>query len=348
MTVSLSAAEVHRAPKCELHVHVEGSIRPSTLRELSDAHRVAVAGRSSDAQSRFRNLGDFLRVFGDNCRALRSREALVRVSYESAEDAAHNGIRYREVFFSPAGYMGHRLSVDEIFGGLAEGALAAERDFAVRTRWILNVNKALGASHAMDMVEFAVRQDREVLVGIGAGSQAVNFDFASLVPAWKVAARHGLHRTCHAGEDSPAASVWQCVAELGCERVDHGVRAIEDSAVVRRIADRGIPLTVCPSSNVEIAHLVPDIASHPLERLRRAGVLVTVNSDDPAMLGVWLGEEYWRVCRAFTYSTDDLQALSMASIEASWMDSSEKRLMRARFAEEFAAWHAASAADPTQ
>ena len=188
----------------------------------------------------------------------------------------------------------------------------------------------------MEMVEFAgAEPDRDLLIGIGADSVERGIDHRGFVPAFLEAARLGLRRTMHAGEDGPAENIEIAIEDCGCERIDHGFRLLDDPALTQRLIDEQIPLTVCPTSNVVIANVVPEVAQHPFARQREMGVMVTVNSDDPGMMQFDIADEYVAVARAFDYSLEDMEAISLAGIEASWAPADEKAQLRSRFATEF-------------
>jgi len=188
----------------------------------------------------------------------------------------------------------------------------------------------------MEMVEFAaVEPDRDLLVGVGADSVERDIDHRMFAPAFIEAARLGLRRTMHAGEDGPVEHIRIAFEDCGCERIDHGYRLLDDPELTRRLVDEQIPLTVCPTSNVMIANVVPEIAQHPFARQREMGVLVTINSDDPGMMQFDIADEYVAVARAFDYNLEDMEAISLAGIEACWAPDDEKGQLRSRFLSEF-------------
>jgi adenosine deaminase len=185
------------------------------------------------------------------------------------------------------------------------------------------------------MVEFAAAQDRDELIGLGADSVERDVDHRSFAPAFARAGAAGLRRTIHAGEDGPADNIRIAVEDLGCERIDHGFRLLDDPDLTQLVVDRGIPLTVCPTSNVVIANVVPDVASHPFARQRERGVLVTVNSDDPGMMRFDIADEYAAVWSAYGYSLEDMEQLALDGITASFAPDDEKAALRRRFETEF-------------
>jgi adenosine deaminase len=205
---------------------------------------------------------------------------------------------------------------------------------------ILDVDKPSGPGPAAELVEFAGAQDRDVLIGVGGDNSERGVDHRAFAPVFARAAALGLHRTFHAGEDGPAENIAISVDDLGCERIEHGFRLLDDPELTARIADARIPLTVCPISNVVIANVIHDVADHPFARQRAAGVLVTVNSDDPGMMGTTVCDDYEAVTDRFGYDADTIEDIALDAIEASWAPTDEQAALRRRFTSEMAALRA--------
>lgn len=329
---------LRRLPKVELHCHVEGAARASTIAELARRNGVRLPVDDPAELYRFTDLNQFLSIYQIICDSLQTADDYRRITYEALEDGAAAGVRYREMFFSPGFAMKLGVPVETIWAGVRQGVLDARVDLDINCRMILDFDKPSGPEHALAMAAFAgAEPDRDLLVGMGSDSVERDIDHRAFAPAYAEARRHGLRCTAHAGEDGPAEHIRIAVDELGCDRVDHGFRLLDDEALTRELIDRQIPLTVCPTSNVVIANVVPDVAAHPFDRQRRAGVLVTVNSDDPGMMQFDIADEYVAVARAFDYSLEDMEAISLAGIEASWAPDDEKVALRTRFRAEFAA-----------
>jgi adenosine deaminase len=201
---------------------------------------------------------------------------------------------------------------------------------------ILDFDKPSGPEHAIAMAEFAGSEpDRDLLIGLGADSVEAGIDHTAFARAYEIARSRGLRCTMHAGEDGPAENIRIALDDCGCERIDHGFRLMDDVALTSRVADERIPITTCPTSNVVIANVIPNVASHPLTAMRSAGVLATVNSDDPGMMNFDIADEYLAVAEAFGYSLADMEQLSLDGIESSWASADEKRALRSSFEREF-------------
>jgi adenosine deaminase len=332
---------IRRLPKVELHCHLEGAARASTIAALAAKHDVTFPVDDPADLYDFTSLNQFLEIYDVICQSLGDADDFRRITYEALEDAAAAGVRYREMFFSPGFVIRLGVPVETVWEGVRAGLLDARRDFDLNARMILDFDKPTGPAHALEMAEFAgAIEDRDLLVGIGADSVERDIDHTAFAPAFREAARHGLHRTIHAGEDGPADNIRIAIDELGCERVDHGFRLLDDEQLTKEVVDRQIPLTVCPTSNVVIANVVPDVASHPFARQRELGVLVTLNSDDPGMMRFDIADEYATVAAAYRYSLEDMESISLAGIDACFAPDDEKRALRERFLGEFEALRA--------
>jgi len=337
---TVTTDHLRRLPKVELHCHVEGAARASTIGDLAKQNDVALPVSDPAELFRFSDLNQFLSIYEIVCRSLVRTDDFRRITYEALEDAARCGVRYREMFFSPGFVMKLGIPVDRVWEGIRRGVADAAADLGVRCRMILDVDKPSGPAHAMEMVEFAARQDREVLVGVGGDSVERGIDHRAFAPAFAVARREKLHRTFHAGEDGPAENIRIAVDDLGCERIDHGFRLLDDPELTQRVAEARIPLTVCPISNVVIGNVIPDVAHHPIARQRELGVFVTVNSDDPGMMQSDIGDDYAAVHDAFGWDLDTMEQLSLDAIEASWAPEHEKAQLRGEFESDFDALRA--------
>jgi len=339
------AALARSLPKVELHCHLEGAVRPATVAELARTHGVPLPVDDPTELFRFSNLAEFLDVFSIICSVLRTADDFRRITYEALLDAAAVGVRYREMFFSPGFLLGYGVALDTIWDGIRAGLADAHADLDVRCRMILDIDKAASPGAAVELVEFAARQDRDVLVGIGGDNTERGIDHRSFTPAFELAGRDGLRRTMHAGEDGPCENIAIALEDLGCERIDHGIRLGDDPDLLARVAADRIPLTVCPISNVVLTGTVRSVAAHPLVHQRAAGVLVTLNSDDPGMSGTTIADDYEQVADAFGYDLSTMAQIALDGIEACWAPDAEKRALDGRFRREIAAlvpgWEAA-------
>jgi adenosine deaminase len=335
MTIA-SAEHLRRLPKVELHCHVEGAARASTIAELAARNGVTLPVDDPNDLFTFSSLNQFLEIYDVICNSLRSADDFHRITYEALEDGVKAGVRYREMFFSPGFVIKLGVPVTTVWDGVRAGVLDARRDLGIGCRMVLDIDKPSGPAHAVEMAQFAgTEPDRDLLVGMGGDSVERGIDHAAFAAAFEEAARLGLRRTMHAGEDGPVSNIAIALDVLGCERIDHGFCLFDDPELAARVVDRRIPLTVCPTSNVMIANVVPDVASHEYGNLRKGGVLATLNSDDPGMMRFDLADEYVAVAQAYGYSLEEMEQISLDAIEASWAPDDEKRARRAEFLAEF-------------
>jgi len=315
--------ELRALPKVQLHCHLEGTVRPATLLDLARSAGVEVP---ADCYS-FDTFEAFLRAFQAVCRSLDSPAAFERIAREYVEDAASQGVRYAELFVSPSVWTFFHPSIDEtecmraIHFGLQHDA--------VDVRLICDVTRNFGPQSAKQTVARACGWRDLGAIGIGLGGDERRFPAALFTESFELARSEGLHVVAHAGEVDGAASVRDAVELLGAERIGHGIRAIEDESVVDLLVRRRIALEVCPTSNRRTGACPPE-QIHPLADLDAAGVLVTIDADDPAMFGCTLLDEYALIDR--TLGRDTVLRFARNGIEASFASPARK----ARLLQEFA------------
>ena len=330
-------APFDRIPKVELHCHVEGSVRTATVIDLARKAGRPLPTESPEDLYRYDSLDSFLAIFWLIQELLATPGDWERIAYESLVDGAAHGLRYREMFFTPARHLAAGRDLGQIVEGLTRGIEAAEAETGVRCRLIADMDRAYGPAAGQELVRRigALRQrgKAERVIGIGCDSTELGVDLRSFAPAFGEAARLGLRRTCHAGEAVGCGpdNIRIAIEDLGAERIDHGVAIVEDDALIAEVAGRGIPLTVCPTSNVIIANRFATLEEHPFARMRAAGLRLTINTDDPAMEGIDLGVEYERVASASGWSAAEMGHLAVEGIESTWLDASERTELRREF-----------------
>ena len=331
----ISDDHIRALPKVELHVHVEGAAPPHTIAELARKNGVDLGVDDPADLYRYHDLTAFLRVYDVVCRSLQHADDLHRVTYEALAIAAAAGVRYREMFFSPTFLLRNGVMFDTIWSGIAAGIADAATDHSIVCRMILDVDKPSGASAAAELVEAASRCDRELLIGIGGDAGEQGVDLRALAEPFRRARQLGFRTTMHLGEEGPADDIRAGLEIVGVERIDHGFSLLDDPDLVGDVVRSGVAFTVCPTSNRRIG-LVDSVASHPVLRMRDAGVVVTLNSDNAAMFDIDLADEYVNVRDAFGCTLHELEDFSLTAIEASWADHTTKRTMRRDFLVEMA------------
>lgn len=289
------AGALRALPKVELHCHVEGTMRPETVVALAAKNGVPFPAGDIRDLYRYGSLDEFLTVFWPVQSVLADQGDWERLGYECVLDGAAAGRVYAEVFVTPARHLAAGQTLSSVLAGLA---LVSE---------LISLRRA-GAPGT----------DR--VLGIGMDSTEYGVNPLSFAPAYREAAAAGLRRTGHQGENSPAAAIGVVAVGLGAERIDHGLSLIDDPDLITFFADRRIPLTMCPTSNVVIANAFSTLSSHPLPRLRSAGVLVTINTDDPALTDLNLAGEYLACASAWNWTFDQLVDIALDGVEATWLD----------------------------
>lgn len=329
--------EVVRAlPKVELHVHLEGAMRPATLLRLSRRHEVALPVRTIEETRRlyeYTTFLHFLDVYRLCGQCLQTPEDFAEITYEFLQGQAEQNVRYSEVMVSLADHMTRGLDPDVVLEGIFEGQRRGEAEFSTRMQIILDAGRQWP-----DLVEevsrIAVRYAGRGVLGFGIGGDEANFPPEMFAAAFARVKEAGLRRTAHAGEVAGAASMWGAIRVLDAERLGHGVHAHDDPDLLQYLRDTHLPVDMCPVSNVKTG-AVPSLAAHPIRQYLDAGLLVTVNSDDPPMFGTSITNEYRVLARDLGMGRDDLQRLALNGIEASFLSASEKERMTAEFNEEF-------------
>ena len=310
-------------PTAHLHVHLEGTVRPDTARDLAADHGVVLPARAP----RYAGFGAFAEVNGAVRDCLRRPEDFVRVAREFCADQHADGVRYAEVTFTAAGH-GERLGDPEMpLAAVLEGLAIGRAETGLEVQVLLDHPRRRSVERFRRTVELASRYRGQGVVGIGfAGAE--EYPLAPFAAVVTDAADAGLHLVHHAGETAGPASIREAVGVGRAERIGHGIRALEDPGLVAELRDRGIPLEVCPSSNVALG-LVPTLAEHPLPALRDAGLVVTLSTDVPAETGRSLPAEYAAVREVHGWDDEALAGLARASVDASFAPDPARRRLRA-------------------
>ncbi len=343
MTMSQSAlAEiVRRMPKAELHCHLDGSLRPSTLYELSREDGITLPVTSEAALGAWmrvddaQNLADYLARFEVTLAVMQDETSIERIAHELVEDAAADGVRYLEVRFCPALNTRRGLSLERVLLAALRGLARGERETGTVARVIVCALRSFPAPHALEMAELAAEfRDRGVVAFDLAGAEAGNPAHAHAA-AFAVARAHDLAVTVHAGEGDGAHSIREAVHRCSADRIGHGTRLFEDPSLEAYVVDRQIALEVCPTSNVQ-TRVVQTFAEHPLARYVRLGAVVTINTDNRLMSGVSLTDEYMRCATHLGYDLHLLGQLSLAAFDAAFLPLTLRRALRETAARDIA------------
>jgi adenosine deaminase len=319
---------MHTLPKAELHVHLEGTAPPELVRHIAARNGVALPARllGGDGRFRFTDFLDFLRTYDLAASVIRTGQDYRDITYEYLRRCAHGGALYVELTASPdhAAIVG--LSDVEHLEGIARGIDEARRDTGVEARVLISAVRNFGVERALRAAQYAAEHPHPYVVGFSMAGDEENFPAHDFTGAFAIAARAGLGCTIHAGEWRGPDSV-RAALELPITRIAHGVRAIEDPALVDELAARGIVLDCCPTSNVVLG-VYPSYEEHPLARLRDAGVKVTLGSDDPPYFGATIETEYEVCAQRMGLSEDDLRDITRTAIDAAFCDEQLRAALR--------------------
>jgi len=327
-------ADLVALPKAEVHIHLEGCFEPDDIVGMA-AECGAALPRPREALYDTSSLAQFLEFLDWTCALVRTPEQVAGAARRFSARMQAAGVRYADVIFNPTHWSHWQHRLPEMIDALDAGFREAEAEGKPPVGLCVSLLRQQTAEEAIELVEMltALRHPRVVALSVDGNEAAAGRTGPRFAEAYRRAAAGGLRRTAHAGESSGAEGVRDALDYLGAERIDHGVRALEDAELVRRLAGEGIPLGITATSNVTLG-LYPDYAAHPIEALRQAGVIVSVNTDDPAPLAVSLPEEYARLAAAHGWDRETLRGLARNSIEASFAPPELKAAMLA----DLAAW----------
>lgn len=316
----------YELPKAELHLHLEGTLEPELLLELAMRNHVAVPWASVEEVEEaydFADLGSFLEVYEATMVVLRREVDFADLTSEYLRRSSDQGVRHAEVFFDPQAHLERGVPFATVVEGIHAGLETGEREHGVTSRLIMCFLRDRPAEAAMETLELAL-DHRDLIDGVGLDSAEVGNPPSRFGDVFARARYAGLVPVAHAGEEGPPGYVREALDLLLVQRVDHGIRAMEDDDLVARLVEERVPLTVCPLSNVAL-RVVDRLEDHPLPAMLEAGLLVTVNSDDPAYFGGYVGDNYAAVRDRLGLGDDDLVTLARNSVDASLLSDDRKR-----------------------
>jgi adenosine deaminase len=312
-------------PKAEIHVHLIGTVAPALVRALAARNRITLPEDLFTAEDRFvwSDFGGFMRAFDASSSVLRSGEDYRDITYDYLRRAAAEGAIYVEFHSSPDGTFDNGVSYREHCQGVAAGIDDARRDFAIEACVIVTAQRHRGPEAAEKVARLLHDEPHPAMRGFGLAGDEARWPPQLFAHAFAIAAETGCGCTAHAGELAGPESVRAALDHLPIARIGHGVRSIEDPGLVRELAARGVTLEVCPDSNIALG-LYRDRQAHPFPVLDRAGVKVTLSSDDPPYFGASIGREYEQAKAVWGYSDADLRRFTRNAIEVGFMDHATK------------------------
>ncbi len=323
-------------PKVELHVHLEGSMRPETLLALATRHKVDLPAHSLAGIRQwfqFRDFDHFVEIYLKCSSVLRAPEDFQRLLRDFAADQKRCGVVYSEVHFTVGTHWMAGLPPDELLDAMAETIAELDRVGTTRVRLIPDIVRDVGSKTADLTLEWAIAgKARNCVVALGLSGREAFCPSEPFAEHFAEAERRGLGCVAHAGEHAGARSIWSVLEACRAQRVGHGVRCLEDPALVAHLRDQRIPLEVCPTSNVRLG-VAADLTQHPFERLRREGLLLTINSDDPALFETDVACELEQLATTFGYESEQLAGWMESAVAASFLEDEEKLRLREEIAQ---------------
>ncbi|MBN8500240.1 MAG: adenosine deaminase [Sphingomonadales bacterium] len=313
-------ALIDRLPKAELHLHIEGSLEPELLFALAERNAVAIPYASVDevrAAYSFSNLQDFLDIYYQGMSVLRTEQDFYDLTWAYLQRAASDNVRHVEIFFDPQGHTERGIAFETVLDGIERALRDGEERLGITFRIIMCFLRHLSEAEAFITLDQA-QPHLGRIHGVGLDSSEVGHPPAKFSRVFARARELGLHVTAHAGEEGPPSYVYEALDLLRVERIDHGNRALEDPALVARIEREGLTLTVCPLSNLRLC-VIGSIGDSPVKRMLDQGLKVTINSDDPAYFGGYIGANFHAVAEALDLSQADLVRLAENSFTGSFL-----------------------------
>jgi adenosine deaminase len=321
---------VATVPQAELHVHLEGTAPPELVQRMAQRNGIALPDRLLNEHGSFHytDFLHFLRTYDLSASVIRTAQDYRDITYEYLRDCAAGGAIYVELTASPDHARAVGLSDDDHLGGIAQGIDDARRESGIEGRILISAVRNFGVDRAIAAAHHAADQPHPYVVGFSMAGDEANFPAEDFAEPYAIAAAAGLGCTIHAGEWAGPSSV-RAALTLPITRIDHGVRAIEDPQLVGELADRGIVLNCCPTSNVVLG-VYDDFETHPLPTLRAAGVKVTLGSDDPPYFGATIAGEYAVCAERMNMTEQDLREITLTAIDAAFCDEALKATLRSR------------------
>jgi len=324
-------------PKAELHMHIEGSLEPELMFALAGRNRLQLRFPSVQALRDayvFSNLQEFLDIYHEGTQVLKTEQDFYDMACAYLQRASADNVVHAELFFDTQTHTGHGIDTATVINGLHRACADAPEKFGMTASLILCFLRHLSETEAFECLEQAMPL-REKLVGVGLASSEVGHPPEKFARVFARARQLGLRLVAHAGEEGPPAYIWSALDVLKVERIDHGVQAIHDKALMQRLIHDRIPLTVCPLSNVKLC-VFRDLAEHTIGRMLDAGIVATINSDDPAYFGGYMNENFTQTFAALGLSSQHAYELAHNSFEASFLEERQRRIYIDRLDEVFA------------
>ncbi|MGM0470953.1 MAG: adenosine deaminase [Bacillota bacterium] len=331
---------IRKLPKVELHLHLDGSLRVKTVRQLSQKLELDLPVTSKESLADYlqvsgqcADLGNYLEKFELPIKLMQTPEAISRIAYELVEDLAAENVRYAEIRFAPL-LLTEQLSAFEVVEAALDGLKRGEKEFGVIANLILCCMRDQDPSKSIEVTQLAIDYLDAGVVGIDLAGDEDNFPPEEHEQAFQLAKGAGLNRTVHAGEAAGATSVKKAIDYLSAQRIGHGIRTIEDREVLAEVVEEEIPLEICPTSNLQ-TKVISDLESAPIRDYYELGIPITINTDNRTVSNTTLSQEYVKLHRQLDFSLAEIKELIINGLQAGFIEQSEKERLVAEFKAEF-------------
>jgi len=313
-------------PKAELHLHIEGSLEPELMFTIAERNAISLPFASINEVRQaydFADLQSFLDIYYQGAKVLLYEQDFYDMTLAYFEKARQDNIRHAEIFFDPQTHTDRGVPFHTVITGIARAQQDAQQQWGISSLLIMCFLRHLSAEAAMQTLEAALPYKKQI-IGVGLDSSERDYPPEIFAEVFQRATAEGFLTVAHAGEEGPADYIWQALNQLNVARIDHGVRCWEDPTLVAHLVKTGIPLTVCPLSNVKL-RVFNDLKQHNLKKLLDAGLRVTINSDDPAYFGGYINENYLATQQALDLTKDEMIVIAQNSIHASFLNEADKQ-----------------------
>ena len=315
-------------PKAELHVHIEGTFEPELMFEIADRNGIKIAyahvNDLKDAYS-FNNLQEFLDIYYEGAAVLIKEQDFYDLTWAYLTKVHSQNVVHVEVFFDPQTHTDRGIAFEEVIHGIYRALRDGKKKFGISFRLIMCFLRHLDETSAFNTLQQALPY-KKWISGVGLDSSEVGNPPSKFKGVFKKASKEGFLTVAHAGEEGPSEYIWEALDLLKIVRIDHGNRCLDDAVLVARLVQQQTPLTLCPLSNLELK-VIDNLKNHPIKKMMNSGLLVTINSDDPAYFGGYLNENYLGVAHALDLSKKQIAELAKNSFRASWLAPPDKTEM---------------------
>ncbi len=316
---------INGIPKAELHLHIEGTFEPELMFEIAKRNNVKINYSTVDELKEaynFNNLQEFLDLYYAGAAVLKTEEDFFEMTWAYLKKANSQNILHCEIFFDPQTHTQRGVEFSIVINGIYKACKKAEEIFGMSVKLIMCFLRDLDSASAMDALEQSLKY-KDWIIAVGLDSAEVGNPPSKFAEVFEKARSYGYLTVAHAGEEGPAEYVWEALNILKVSRIDHGNRSIEDDNLMEELSQLGMPLTICPLSNLKLK-VVEDLKEHPLKKKLDKGLLVTINSDDPAYFGGYINENYIELTKALELSKEEIVTIAKNSFRASFLEEQKK------------------------